>query len=266
MRIKISGRLTAGALAGVAALVLAACGDSNANGADRTAAAAKPAPAKGAGQSYELVVSTKPLSVEKETAIARATYELCATAARAAGTPVKPLAGIPRDYVMSRKTYRSDGASFYEQEEGWLLDVHNATPQNGCESKISYTSSTTVGTPQRSRHIDVTAEGERVVQDNDPQPAPGPDTKAASVFTVAKQINGRAYKCMAPGPGDAPGLKDLCILDTKGGALVNIDGTAIVAYQRQKSPLADTDLVTEVERASIGEKLAANAFAEPGAR
>lgn len=265
MRIKISGALAGSVLAGVAALVLAACGESSANGADKTVAGAKPA-AGGAGQSYELVVATRPLSVEKETAVARAAYELCATAARAAGTPVKPLAAIPKDYVLSRKTYRSDGANFYEQEEGWLLDVHNATPQNGCENKIAYTSSTTVGTPQRSRHIDVTAEGERVAQDNDPQPAPGPDTKAAGLFTVAKQINGRAYKCMAPGAGDAPGLKDLCILDTKGQALVNIDGVAIVAYQRQKSPLADTDLVTEVERASIGEKLAANAFAEPGAR
>lgn len=260
MRFKTMG----GVLAGAAAMGLVACGESNADGAAQTAAG-KTAPGK-AGQSYELVIATKPVSVEKETAIARAAYEMCAVAAKAMGVTVKPLATLPKDYVMTRTTYRSDGVNFFEQEEVYTLDIHLATPQNGCATKIAYGSSTTVGTPARSRYIGVTAEGEREVRDNEPQPAAGPDQGAAEVYTVAKQIGGRAYKCMAPGsPGFLPSLKELCILDTKGAPLTNIDGRAIVAYQRQKSPLADTDLVTEVERASVGEKLAANAFAEPGA-
>ncbi|MBV7536139.1 hypothetical protein KW842_10215 [Duganella sp. sic0402] len=261
MRFNIMGSMLAGAVA----MVLTGCGESTAGGADQVSAG-KIAPDK-AGQSYELVIATKPLSVEKETAIARAGYEMCAVAAKAMGVAVKPLVALPKDYVMSRRTYRSDGVNFFEQEEGYTLDSHHATPQNGCDTKITYTSNTDVGSPARSRHIDITAEGERVVQDNEPRPAAGPDLGAAEVYTVAKQIGGRAYKCMPPGsPGFLPSMKEMCILDTKGATLSNIDGRAIVAYARQKSPLADTELVTEVERASVGEKLAANAFAEPVAR
>lgn len=261
MRFKIMGAM----LAGAAAMVLVGCSESNAGGADQ-AGAGKSASGK-AGQSYELVIATRPVSVEKQTALERGTYEACAVAARALGVAVKPLAVLPKDFVMTRTTYRGDGVNFFQQEEGFFLDIHQATPQNGCANKIGYTSNTDVGTRSRSRHIDITAEGERVVQDNEPQPAADLDQSDADIYTVAKQIGGRAYKCMAQdSPGWLPSMKEMCILDTKGAPQINIDGRAIVAYVRQKSPLADTDLVTEVERASFGVKLPASAFAEPGAR
>lgn len=261
MHFKILG----GVLAGAAAMVLIGCSDSSAGG-EKQAGVGKISAGK-AGQSYELVTATRPVSVEKETAIARAGYEMCAAAAKAIGVPVKPMAVLPKDYVMIRKTYRSDGVNFFVQEEHHLLETHQATPQNGCASKIGYTSNTDVGTPARSRHIDITAEGERVVQDNEPQPTTAPDQSDADIYTVAKQIGAHAYKCMAQGsPGLLPGMKEMCILDTKGSPLFSIDGQAIVAYVRMKSPLADTELVTEVERLSTGMKLPASAFAEPGVR
>ncbi|WP_432382466.1 hypothetical protein [Duganella sp. P38] len=221
-------KIMAGVVAGAAAMMLAACSESNAGGADRAAQGK-------AGQSYELVIATRPVSVEKETAIARAAYQMCAAAAKASGVAVKPLVTLPKDYVMIRTTYRSDGHRFFEQEELYTLASHLATPQNGCATQIAYSSSTTVGSPERSRYIGVSAEGEREVRDNEPQPAAGPDQGAAEIYSVAKQIGGRAYKCMAPGsPGFLPSMKEMCILDTKGAILSNIDGRAIVAYARKK--------------------------------
>lgn len=258
MRFKIMG----GVLAGAAAMALMGCSESNAGGADQPDAG-KRAPGK-AGQSYELVIATRPLSVEKQTALERGTYEGCAVAAKALGLAVKPLAVLPKDYVMDRTTYRGDGVNFFQQEEHFFLDISQATPQNGCANKLVHTSATNVGTPARSRYISVSNDGERVVQDNEPQPQAGADQRDADLYTMAKQIDGRAYKCMVPGsPGALPSMIAMCILDPKVAPQLNIGGRYIVAYVRQKSPLADTELVTDVERLSLGVKLPANAFAEP---
>jgi hypothetical protein len=212
-------------------------------GCDQGNAATGAAPATsgdGVPASYMLVIQVRPESVEKHFAFQRAAYEVCAAAAKVQHIVAKPMVAVPNDFVLSRKTYASDGKRLLYREVNYSMEFVDWDKKGDCQTRMSMQSSVSVITDGQDRSSFRDENGKVTVDAPRPYPMLPIDRSLLEGFTSPKIVNGFKLKCDNHG---------LCIVDPV-VAVITQDGEPVIAFL-QVDNLPPGKLTTFAEPVSL---------------
>jgi len=239
-------------------VTVAACGEHDTGVSDANAATTR-----NANASYELTTISRPVSLEKEFAPVRGVYEMCVGFAEARKLPYKPFPQIPKDYVLSRHTWISDGERYIEREERSVTDVSKTQPETGCEVRLTTTVHESRVQDGKTQDSDLDMNGGYSLSEVRVYYPTELDTAKLALYTTKRTVNGVALKCSPPMPGSGADDPGFCIVDPSmaKGMLMTAAGEPLLAYYiARDTGLHPHDVVVEPVKFNTGRTIAPSAF------
>ena len=243
---------------------MAAAGDRG----DRSAAASVDGPNR---SGYEVVLETRPENLRGYVGRSHAFYDLCVASAQALHLPVNLFVVLPKDFVMSRKTYTSDGPHFLEKSEDFDFDSSAMLPESACATRIAASVITRVWRDGKLQAHKIDRNGVSTTEPPINQPIAGPDGRnRLKPYTVRQNVLGIAVRCLPPeSPVISSGvMMASCVADTPGDTtLLNVEGKPILVHARmpsiERDPRFASILVTTPKSVAINKAVAESQFRLP---
>lgn len=233
----------------IAAITLLALGACNDGKAARDAA---PPGGIATPANYVLVTQFRPEQPEKFFEFFRASYDLCAAAANVSHIAVKPFPALPKDLILGRKTYASDGKRVVLRETASSVDFVKDNHKNDCEMRMTSHTNVSVISEGLDHKSFRDEDGKVTVDVPEPYDIPPLDTSALSRFTTARTVNGVNLKCNS---------LQLCIVDPA-LAVVRLSGEPAEAYTRvEGAGFGQTAMLTEPVSLVVGKPVDPALFA-----
>ncbi len=175
--------------------------------------------------SYEIVTETKPSHFDDYVQANRAAhYDVCAATVKAMGKQALPFPQIPRDFVMQRSTWISDGKNYYSQ-----VIVNTIAPSAGDPTsnlcKIEFFKGVETSIAKNGKLY------QRNEQANQPSESyvgdyPAKSHYASVTYSRKKTINGHQLVCTDVPMKDA----DICYFSHQGIVITDFAKLSIPAY------------------------------------
>jgi len=205
--------------------------------------------------SYEVVTQTRPESVAGYASLNYLlAYGECKFAREAMNLPApKAAVQLPKDFIIERNTWLSNGKAFLSRREEFFVDIANMAPENGCPTRLGSISTTELVKDGVVQIVRLDVDGKREI--DPPMPAGPPEEHdVVAEYPIRKTFNGIAMRCEAAAAHSL--LQDACVADLPDGTLTDGLGKPIMIHARDTLlQRGEQVLLTEPVRVQSGKAI-----------